>query len=209
MDRLNTLSAHYREFYGVGTFLSGHPAMRQAKRQQARAHLHGNKVWAASYLMMAYLDTHPLDHDLKTLEVGCGSALASIYCSKHFASRATVSDADPAVKAQLELHSQLNNTKLHWQEAQFSDFNETELAQFDTLLACDVCFWDQMTEDLAQLIDKAVNAGVSKILIADPMRPPFLALADYCITAHFAELLPIQAQTRRHHKGAILVIENN
>ncbi|WP_223826129.1 class I SAM-dependent methyltransferase [Spongiibacter pelagi] len=204
----SALSSHYREYYGVTTLLASHPALRRANRH-AQFQLHGNKVWAASYLMMAYLQDNPLEHNSKVLEVGCGAGLAGIYCAKHFNAEVTASDGDPAVLPALELHTDANKVALNWQPALFSELTETELGQYDTLMACDICFWDDMAEDLAELIDRAIAAGVARIIIADPMRPPFLALAEYCIERHFAELLPIRAESGRRHKGAILLIENN
>lgn len=208
MRPLAKSNPHQRDYYGLTTLLAAHPSMRQLKHQRARTSLHGNKVWAASYLMMAYLQQHPLAPGLQVLEVGCGSGLAGLYCAKQYQAHLTASDADPAVLPALELHANINGIELSWQQALFSDFTPHQLAKVDVLLACDICFWDGMTEDVASLIDKAVSAGVGQILIADPMRPPFLALAEYCIDRHFAELLAIEARSSRRHKGAILVIEN-
>ena len=48
------------------------------------------------------------------------------------------------------------------------------------LLAADVCFWDELVNPVFNLVNRAVRAGVKHILIADPERSPFFAVAERC-----------------------------
>ena len=43
--------------------------------------------------------------------------------------------------------------------------------ELHTLMGTDICFWDEMTTPLFELIQRARAAGVEQVLIADPGRP--------------------------------------
>ena len=58
------------------------------------------------------------------------------------------------------------------------------------------------------LIARAVDAGCGQILLSDPGRPPFLAVAEACVDDFYAELLPVEACSQRHHRGFVLRLEN-
>ena len=50
-----------------------------------------------------------------------------------------------------------------------------------------------MAEAVYQMIARAVDAGCGQILLSDPGRPPFLAVAEACVDDFYAELLPVEA----------------
>lgn len=199
---------HVREYFGVRTLLATHADMRRLKRATKATHLHGNKLWGSAYLLIDYLQENPLPAANKVLDLGCGWGLASIYCAKHLGSAVTALDADPAVFPYLSLLAQHNDVDINTQCAHFKQLDTHTLAQYDTIIASDICFWDDMSEQVFDLIHRAVDAGVKKIIIADPHRPPFLAVAEACIDDFFAELMPRKVLARRHHRGSILLIEN-
>ncbi len=199
---------HSRRYYGVTTLLSSHPDMRRLKRTGLATHLHGNKLWGSAYLLMDYLHEHPLEPSSRVLELGCGWGLASIYCAKYQQADVTALDADPTVFPYLALLAEHNQTAVHTVSGDLTALSEEELGEYDTLIASDICFWDEMSEALYQLIARAIDAGVKKILIADPNRPPFIDVAEACIDDFFAELLPREINARRRHSGSILLIEN-
>ena len=205
---MSDLKPHSREYFGVTSLLAAHPDMRKLKRSTSATHLHGNKLWGSAYILMDYLQEHPLQPGSRVLELGCGWGLASIYCAKYLGADVTALDADPAVFPYLELLADHNQATINTLSGDFTALSVEELAEYDIIIASDICFWDEMSEALYELIARAVDAGVKQILIADPHRPPFLDVAEACIDDFFAELLPREASTSRRHRGSILVIEN-
>lgn len=206
---LCTSSPHYakREHYGLHYLLASHPIIRRIRRAE-RSQLHGNKNWGAAFLLMEYLNTAPLEAHTKVLEIGCGWGLGSLYCAKTFHCDALATDADQAVFSFLEAQAKANHITLPTEQRRFADFTAEELGSFDTLIASDICFWDDMAEEVYQTITRAVEGGCGRIIIADPGRPPFLQVAEACVDDFFAEILPIEARSARRHRGWVLNIEN-
>ena len=118
-------------------------------------------------------------------------------------------DADRDVFPYLNAVSALNQVTTTPLAAKLERLSVKQLSQFDMLIAADICFWDELARPVAQLVDRAVKAGVKKIVIADPERPPFFAMAEHCIKRHCAEILEWQIDnTGIRAKGALMVIEN-
>jgi predicted nicotinamide N-methyase len=204
----SSAAKHVRDYFGVRTLLAAHPDMRRLKRATNATHLHGNKLWGSAYLLIDYLQDNPLPNNCKVLDLGCGWGLASIYCAKSLRAEVTAMDADPAVFSYLSLLAEHNDVEIRTRTARFDELSTDELGQYDAIIASDICFWDEMSKEVFDLIERAVDAGVKKIIIADPHRPPFLAVAEACIDDYFAELTPREVITSRHHRGSILLIEN-
>ncbi len=202
------LDTHCRENYGVKFLLSQHRDIRRLKRQTESPSIHGNKFWGSSYLLMDYLQEHPLPSGCKVLELGCGWGLLGIHCAVAYQSETTGIDADDAVFPFLDLHAQHNGVNIETQQLRFEELDEDYLSQFDIMLGADICFWDELSEELMQLMDRAINAGIKKIVIADPERAPFFELAEYCIEAYYAELENRVIDKPRRASGCLLVIEN-
>ena len=90
----------------------------------------------------------------------------------------------------------------------FEKISRRDLAAFDTLIAADVCFWDELVNPVANLVDRAVSAGVKRIIIADPERPTFHTMAERCLERHGGELLSWRTRGALAATGALLVINN-
>ena len=65
--------------------------------------IHGHKVWKSSFLIMDYLDRHPIKQGSRVIELGAGWGLLSIYLNRTFDARVTAVDADRNVFPFLEL----------------------------------------------------------------------------------------------------------
>ena len=206
-DPANRSHAKQRQHYGIDYLLASHPVMRRL-RAAGSTQLHGNKNWGAAFLLMDYLQQHALAPGSRVLEVGCGWGLGSIYCAKHLEATVTASDADPAVFPFLQAQAAANDVAIDCQPWAFGDIPDAVLAESNCLIGSDICFWDDMAEAVYQLIARAVDAGCGQILLSDPGRPPFLAVAEACVSDFYAELLPAEAQSQRHHQGFILRLEN-
>ncbi len=169
-----------RRAYGLTILKAAHPHLRQLKRHYEPS-IHGNKFWSSSYLLMDFLGCQGLPLGTRVMEVGCGWGLAGIFCAKQFGARVIGVDADPNVFPYLELHARLNGVEVQTRQARFEELGERELAGQDVVVAADVCFWDEMVDPLYTLIEKAVQAGVQQVVMADPGRPPFEQVCARCV----------------------------
>lgn len=143
------------------------------------------------------------------MELGCGWGLTSIYLSKKFGCGITAVDADPDVFPYLELHAKLNKAKkIKTMAKYFEKLGKKELKNVDVLIAGDVCFWDELTDIHFKLIKRALNAGVKKIIYADPERSPFLELAEKCTDKYYADVFEVELKKPAKSRGALMVIEN-
>ena len=204
---MSTRTPHSRDLFGVTALSAAHPAMRQLKRTH-HATLHGNKSWSANYLLMDYLRQHPPEPGCQLLDVGCGFGLAGILCAKAFGAAVTAVDADESVFPFLQLHAAVNHVTIKTEQALFETISEPLLEASDWLIAADICFWDELADNVFELVERACNAGVEKIIIADPGRPPFWEMAEQCVEQFFAGIETRRIETPRATQGVVMVIEN-
>lgn len=187
---------------------SSHPAIRRAKRIHEAPAIHGNKLWKSSALIIDYLHKHPDPQPKHVLDAGCGWGVGGIWCAQRFGAQVTSVDADPAVFPFLNVTAELNGVSVDAKCARFETLTGAYLSGFDTLIAADVCFWDDLVKPVSNLINRAINAGVARIIIADPERPTFHEMAERCIERHGGELLPWRIRGPLAASGALLVINN-
>jgi len=76
------------------------------------------------------------------------------------------------------------------------------------LIAADICFWDELVDPVYNMVNRAVKAGVKKIVIADPERPTFHEMAERCMDKHGAEVIEWSTAKPIKASGALLVLEN-
>jgi len=170
----------HRRAFGLKVLNANHPRIRLLKREGHLAEIHGHKFWNSSYLIMDYLKKNPLPKKSRVLEIGCGWGLLGLYCAKQFGNKVHGIDADENVLRYMELHAEMNGVKMHGEKKTFNQLSVDYLSHFDVILGADICFWDEMTNQLYNLIKRSRKAGVKRVIIADPCRPPFTALAEKC-----------------------------
>lgn len=188
---------------------SAHPAIRRVKRKDVHPSIHGNKLWKSSCLLIDYLKKNPPEHCSSVIDVGCGWGIAGIWCAKYLKSQVTSVDADSNVFPYLDTVAALNGVKTTPLVSKFEQLSTEQLSKFDMLIAADICFWDELAAPVSNLVDRAVEAGVKRILIADPERAPFFVMADHCIEQHFGEVIEWQTnRTTIKAQGALMLIEN-
>tara|TARA_B110001452_G_scaffold266683_1_gene274215 strand:- start:321 stop:965 length:645 start_codon:yes stop_codon:yes gene_type:complete len=176
-------SRHYIEFLGVKALRSTHPGVRKLKRQQqGHNSAHGNKVWRSSFVLMDYLTTYPPGENTKVLDIGCAWGLTGIFLTKEYGARVTGIDIDQSVAPFLDLQASANDCHINFEARGFESLSARELSSFSTIIGTDICFWDELTGPLFELVELGINAGVNRIIIADPGRPPFWSLVDQCMT---------------------------
>ena len=202
--------ADQRRAFGLRILNASHSDNVRLKREGNVAEIHGNRFWNSSFLIMDYLRRHPLKKRARVLEVGCGWGLLGMYCAAKFDAKVCGSDADRAVGAYLDLHAELNGVRMKFEKKRFSQLTVDYLSQFDVLLGADICFWDELTPELFNMIRRAKRAGVRKVMIADPCRSPFEDLSGRCDQA-FDSVKRIEKWLKKpvRASGEILIVDLN
>lgn len=193
---------------GVKIYPPDHKRVQKLLTGDNEPEIHGDKVWYSSYFIMDYLDANPPEPKTRMLDVGCGWGALSIYCVKKFQSKVTGVDADKHVFPLLDLHARLNNVNVSHKVSRYEDLKPEFLQKQELIVGGDICFWDELVDPLHALIRNALDAGVERIVIADPGRPPFLRLARRCRRLHKAKLKSVKITAPRKHDGCLLIIEN-
>lgn len=198
-----------RRAFGLKILNSRHKDVRRLKREGWHASIHGNKFWNSSFLLMDYLKKNPLKRRARVVEVGCGWGLLGIYCAKNFDARATGVDSDRNVLPFMELHAAINNVKVQSKCGTFESLTVDYLSNVDIILGSDICFWDEMTRSLYNLMRRASKAGVKRTIIADPCRPPFNDLVIKC-KEKFEGTESVEKWLARpvHASGEILIVNH-
>ena len=191
--------------YGIRLLLSRHPLIKKLKRENSPTS-HGNKFWASSWLLMDYFKRHGLAQNTPVMEIGCGWALAGIYCARKHGAQVTGVDIDPDVFPFSRLHAHINGVHISLMKKNFEDLRIKHLKDVAVLIGADICFWDAMVAPLKRLIQRALRAGVPLILMADPVRSPFEELCDYFIRKGTGELMDWNVERPRPVSGQILRI---
>lgn len=170
------MSATSRELFGLTLLNNRHKDIRALRREHGYPTHHGNKVWRSSLLMMDYLQEFPMPSGSRVLEVGCGWAVASLFCAKRFDAVATGLDLDASVLPFARHHAKVNGVSINTVHKSYDKVTTKMLEQFDVLIGADICFWDELSAKLYNLVRRAQKAGVRSI-ITDPGRPPFTDMA--------------------------------
>jgi predicted nicotinamide N-methyase len=157
---------------------------------------------------MDYLHKHPPESANNVLDAGCGWGITGIWCAKKLGASVVSLDADPAVFPYLNAVAELNQVTTTPMVRRFEALKKPQLAKFDLLVAADVCFWDDLVKPVGKLIDRAIDAGVGQIVIADPERPTFHEMAERAIDRHGGDLIHWALKGKLKATGALLVINN-
>ncbi len=197
-----------RRFRGVTIPTASHPDIRKVKRKGVEPSIHGNKLWKSTCLLIDYLHNHPPEKCRKVIDVGCGWGIGGIWCARKLGANVTSVDADPDVFPYLQATAALNDVSIKTRVARFEALSTRKLEGYDMLIAADICFWDELVDPVYNMVNRAVKAGVKHILIADPERSPFFAMAERCEKKHCAELVEWKTRSPIKASGAIMVIEN-
>lgn len=168
--------------------------------------IHGYKVWKSSFLIMDYLDHHPIKRRSRVIELGSGWGLLSIYINKTFYAEVTAVDADKNVFPFLDLHAKINEARVKPKVTDFANIKRGKFKKTDYIFGSDICFWGKLTRDLTGLVDRAMESGVKKIVFADPGRSPFLKLHKKCKKKYSAELIEWDTEDPGSYEGYLMVI---
>ncbi len=195
-------------FHGVRMLTASHPQIRRLKRRDSQPSIHGTRLWGSSFLVIDYLRRHPPEHSARVLDAGCGWGMAGIYCASRLGSDVISVDADKAVFPYLLANAQANDALVTPLQARFERITKKRFAGVDLLLGADICFWDELVRPIYNMINRALRAGVKKVVIADPGRSPFYEAAERCQERHCAELIDWRTRRPVTASGSLLIIEN-
>jgi predicted nicotinamide N-methyase len=184
---------HECQVYGLRVPKSAHPDLRQLKAAHRPA-AQGHKIWNSTFLLLDFLQGQRLPQGLRVLDVGCGWGLLSIFCARRFSAAATAADIDPQVFPFLHLHARLNQVAVRTLQSSFAEIPDSLLCRQDLLVGADVCFRGSMIDPLYSLLCRALDAGVTRIILADPGRFPFRQLAARCVQTLGASATDRQTQ---------------
>jgi len=88
----------------------------------------------------------------------------------------------------------------------FEDLTREHLKGMKILIGADICFWDSMVDPICSLISRAMNEGVSMVILADPGRPPFSRLGEFFDKDRGGEMLKWSTLHPHPIEGRILRI---
>lgn len=176
----NKKQQHSHDVFGLTVLKSNHSAIRRLKRENEAAAIHGNKFWKSTSLMIDYLSAAPPNKQWRILEIGCGWGISGIYCAKAFDAKVTALDADDSVFPFLQHHAFINQVEITTLHKPYEKISKSVLSEFDMVIGSDICFWDEMEGLVFNFINRAHQAGVKRVVITDPGRPPFCNMAERC-----------------------------
>lgn len=171
---------HARQAFGLTILKNSHSDIRRLRQQTGYPSIHGNKFWKSTYLLMDYLQANPPKQRARILEIGCGWGLAGIFAAKAFKTQVTALDADDTVFPYLQHHAELNGVKVDTWKCRYEKITKQHLANFDYMIAADICFWDSMVHPLYNLVRRAYQVGSVRVIMSDPGRPTFRTMAERC-----------------------------
>lgn len=167
--------------FGLTILKNGHPDIRKIRKVSGAPEIHGNKMWKSTLLLMDYLKEFPPPKKAKVLDIGCGWGLAGIYCAKQFKANVTSLDADDTVFPYLLHHAEINEVEVKPWKCRYEDVRKTDLREFDLVVGADICFWDSMVKPLYNLVKRAHQVERTRVVITDPGRPTYQAVAEKCV----------------------------
>jgi len=125
--------------------------------------------WAGGQALARHLLDHPeLVRRRRVLDLAAGSGLVAIAAMKAGATSAVANDVDPFAAAAQALNARANHTSVEILQRDVLDETITP-AQFDLVVAGDVCYERGLAERLEACLRRAKRNGV-KVLLADPGR---------------------------------------
>ncbi|MEQ8861328.1 MAG: methyltransferase domain-containing protein [Pseudomonadales bacterium] len=191
--------------YGIYFLESKHRLIRRLKKAYQPS-VHGHKAWNASFLLMDYLQHAPLAKRARVLEVGCGWGPGAVFCASRFKARVTALDVDKDVFPFLDVLAALNDVDVEPLTSRFEKLSADDLSRFDVVVGSDICFWDKMIKPLNQLVKRAFEGGVKRVVITDPGRPPFYEFCDLARKHHRVELMEWYSPEPEYFAGEVVEI---
>ncbi|MCW8858019.1 MAG: methyltransferase [Kangiella sp.] len=196
--------SHTFQTYGIVLLENKHRLVKKLKRHYTPS-IHGHKAWNSSFLLMDYfLHSQLLNKHQRVLELGCGWGPTSIFCAHHAGCHVTGTDRDEDVFPFLELQASMNQVEIKTRTISFEKITKNMLSEYSIVFGTDICFWDDLSRIHYNLINRAKQAGVKNLLLADPGRQPFFDLAEKALARHDGDLHQWYCNEPEYFDGFIL-----
>ena len=207
MPRLQRVpEAHVEYAYGIYLLSKKHRLIKML-RKRYQPSIHGHKAWGSSFLVMDYLAHHGIRKGANVMEVGCGWGGISVYCARTFKSKVTAVDLDPEVFPYVDVLADLNDVKVKTKKRDFAKLSAKDLGDQNYIFGSDICFWDSLVKPLDKMVERALDQGVSRIVIADPGRPTFYEFCDKVAQKYKVRLSEWYAIEPERFEGEVVEIK--
>lgn len=200
--------SHMLKAYGVYLLKSPHRFVRRLKKQYEPS-VHGHQTWQSSFLVMDYLLEERPKKGSKIMEIGCGWGPASVFCARRLKAEVTGVDMDADVFPFMDVLASLNGVQVTPLQKSFAALKKRDFSDQNLVIGSDICFWDELVVPLHRLIRRALDAGVERVVIADPGRSPFFELLKECRKSMDCELLNWYAVEPKRFEGHLLVVHGS
>lgn len=191
--------------YGIWLYKNNSAAIKTLNKE-LNPSAHGDRLWDSAYLLMDYFTQLPLKKKSRILDIGCGWGPASIFMAKQ-SHKVTGLDIDAQVFEYLNLQADLNAVKIKTIERHMDKLTKKELAAFDIIIGADICFWPELTNSWLSLLKRAQQAGVKRMVLADPGRTTFLKLVDKCDKLWKCEMKTWYCLEPKKFEGSLLIVD--
>ena len=165
--------------YGIHLLRGHHPLVRKLKRYYKPVS-HGTRAWGSSFLLMDFLEQNPPKKRANIVDVGCGWGPVSVFATVQLRAKVTAIDSDTNVFPFLDLLASLNDVKIEKHNKKFDEVKRPLLGNKDLVVGSDICYWDEHVKQLFNLVNRAITAGVSRVVISDPGRASFYRFVEMC-----------------------------
>jgi predicted nicotinamide N-methyase len=123
--------------------------------------------WPGGHALARHIIDHPqIVKDKTVLDFGTGAGIVAIAASIAGAKRVIASDTDQLALDATQLNASLNKVKI---ETSLENFIGTYDPRWEIVLAADVCYEAQLTEEITKWLLQLHKQGI-KVLFADPKR---------------------------------------
>lgn len=144
------------------------------------------------------LDNKPLVAGKRVLDFAAGCGIAGIAAAKAGAARVVASDLDGFARAAIALNASLNGAEV---EASEADFCAGGAAEFDVILAGDVCYERPMAERVWPWLQAQARRGAD-VWLADPGRA-YLPKESLSEVARYAVPTSLELEDRIERNTAV------
>ena len=206
MPRLQRVpEANVEYAYGIYLLTTKHRLIKTL-RKRYQPSIHGHRTWGSSFILMDYLNHNGIRRGAKALEVGCGWGPVSVFCARQFKAKMTAVDLDNEVFPFVDVLADLNAVQVKTRRADFTKLKKADLASQQYVFGSDICFWDSLVKPLARLVNRAMDAGVKRVVITDPGRPTFYEFCDLMAKKHNTTLQEWYAIEPERFEGEVIDI---